>query len=566
MLRKVITGLGVWTSAGRGPQALLRALVASEPAFDAPAPYDTTALKQPRCGIIPELDRTAPAEDLLLSVASDALEMAGLEPDPSRTGLVIGTTSGNISGPWERWHRAHLDGDPQVQETGTGRDAPTLALASKLGLTGPISTVSMACASGTAAFALAQGWIDDNLCDVVLVGGVDALSLYIHAGFNGLGALASDRPQPFGPQRDGLLLGEGGAVLVVEREDHARARSARALAEVLGSGMSGDAFHVTAPHREGRGAIRAMRAALRDAGLGPDRVDMVSLHGTATVFNDAMEARAMRAVFGDRPVPFHGIKGSVGHTLGAAGAVEAALVVQALQQGVQPPAPAQLADDCPMIPVPQAPAPPRIAPRIALSTNSAFGGANAATVLSLPSAATPPNRSPRDVQLLARSERTWAPGRIDLRAEWPEAPQRLSRTDKFVRAGVLMVREILGERTLPDHAGIVLATEFGCRITDLRYHKRLVQEGAGRISRMAFIYTIPGSPLAEASIVFGLQGPNLTLIGPPEQAEAEAARLIRWGRANVMIALSCDAPGPDLPAKATASLLAVAGWSAPENA
>lgn len=556
MPRHVITGVGVWTSAGRGPEALLQALRERRAAFDVPAPYGTEGLKQPRCGIIPELDRVAPAEDLLLSVARDALADAGLTVDPARTGLVIGTTSGNISGPWERWHRASLAGEHATEE-GTGRDAPTNRLARELALTGPVSTVSVACASGTAAFALAQGWIDDGLCDVVLVGGVDALSIYIHAGFNGLGALAAEVPMPFQPDRSGLLLGEGGAVIVVERGDHAQDRGATVVAEVLGTGMAGDAFHVTAPHREGRGAARAMRAALRDAGLSPERVDMVSLHGTSTVFNDAMEARAMGHVFGERPIAFHGIKGSVGHTLGAAGAVEAALVVHALTVGEQPPAPPAFAEDCPLTPPPAEP----VRPTIALSTNSAFGGANASALLAVPGAATSPIRAPREVQVLDRIERTWPPGRIDMKVEWADVPPRLARSNTFVRAGVLAVREVLGDWDLPDDAGVVLATRHGCRLTDLRYHERLVAEGAGRVSRMDFIYTIPGSPLAEASIVFGLQGPNLTLVGPPEQAEEEARRLIRWGRADVLVALACDAPGPDAPAVTRATLLAVSGWS-----
>ncbi len=557
MRRKVITGIGVWTSAGRGPEALLEALLAQRSAFEVPAPYPTDGLKQPRCGIIPELDREAPAEDLLGAVASDALKMAGLDPDPLRTGLAIGTTSGNISGPWERWHRAHLEGQAHAEEQGTGRDAPTNRLGESLDLKGPVSTISVACASGTAAFALAQGWIDDDLCDVVLVGGVDALSLYIHAGFNGLGALASEQPRPFLEGRDGLFLGEGGAVLVVERAGHAEARGAQPLAEVMGTGMSGDAFHITAPHREGRGAARAMRAALTDAEMSPDQVDMVSLHGTATVFNDAMEARAIRTVFGERPLPLHGIKGAVGHTLGAAGAVEAVLVVHALQRGIHPPPPETPAEDCPILPQTATPAPPSVA----LSTNSAFGGANAATILTLPRAIPAPSRPPREVTILARAERTWAPGRIDLREAWPDAPQRLSRTNPYVRAGVLILREVVKNRDLPPDAGVVLSTRQGCRLTDLRYHERLVQEGAGRVSRMEFVYTIPGSPLAEASIVFGLQGPNLTLVGPPEQAEAEAERLIRWGRSDVVVAVSCDAPGPEQPSTARAVLMAVEGWT-----
>ncbi len=554
MLRKVITGVGVWTSAGRGPEALLAALKDRRAAFDATPPYPHDGLKQPKAGIIGQLSRDRPAEQLLLAVAADALAQSGLDPRATRTGAAIGTTSGNISGPWERWHRAVLAGE-EASEEGTERDAPTRLLVEHLGLAGPSTTVSVACASGTAAFAVASGWLEDGLCDAVLVGGVDALSLYIHAGFNGLGALASEWPRPFSEERDGLLLGDGGGVLVLETAASAEARGARALVDLLGAGMSGDAFHVTAPHREGRGAARSMGAALADAAVDPERIDMISAHGTATVFNDAMESRAFRSIFGDRPVAFHGIKGCVGHTLGAAGAVEAALLVHAMDTGVQPPSPPSFAEDCPVVPPPEAPG----APALAISTNSAFGGANAAAVFALPGLVAPRDQDPVEVVVRARAEHTWAPGRIDLRASWPDAPSRLARSNRFVRTGVLAVREVLEGFAYPEHTGLVLATSQGCRLTDLRYHQRLVEEGAGRVSRMEFIYTIPGSPVAETSILFGLQGPNLTLVGPWEQAEEEAARLIRWGRCEVVVALACDAPDPGSPARARAALLTAGG-------
>ncbi|MBW1881565.1 MAG: hypothetical protein JRJ84_24670, partial [Deltaproteobacteria bacterium] len=288
----VVTGMGAWTAAGRGVQPLRSLLHRREHAFSERPPYPHEGLGSPWCGIAPGLERERPAETLLLAVANDALVQAGLTAPLPAMGLVVGTTSGNISGPWERWHRDVLSGKTS-SETGCGREAPTLRLAAKLGLTGPVATLSLACASGTAAFALASGWLADGLAPAVLVVGLDALSLYIHAGFNGLGALSEGATHPFQADRDGLTLGEGAAALVVEPSKHAARRGAKALGVVLGVGLAGDARHMTAPHPEGRGAAAAMRASLADAGVRAEQIDMVSVHGTGTVFNDQMEAKAL---------------------------------------------------------------------------------------------------------------------------------------------------------------------------------------------------------------------------------------------------------------------------------
>ncbi len=547
-----ITGVGVVSAAGRGLEPLLRLLDEGGDAFSDAPPYDAEGLDRPRCAALAGLGRDRPAETLLRSAATEALAQAGLSRPPAAAGLVVGTSSGNISGPWERWHRAVL-ADRPASEAGCGRDAPTLTLRRELGLSGPCTTMSVACASGTAAFATAAGWLEEGLAPMVLVGGVDALSLYIHAGFNGLGALSLDGARPFHPDRDGLTLGEGAAVLVLEPLDAALARGATPLATLLGTGLAADATHISAPHREGRGAAAAMQAALDDAGLVSSGIDMVSLHGTGTVFNDAMEAHAMRRVFGDRPVAFHGVKHAIGHTLGAAGAVEAAVLVGALRRGVQPPAPAVLDPRTPFVAPPKPP--PR--PTLALSTSSAFGGSNAALVLGLPGGPRSPLRAPVATRVVARARLDLPPGKVDWTALWPEAPERFRRLNRYVRAGLVALQRLfekLPEPPTPD-TGIVLASPANCRGVDLRYHERLVHRGAAQASRLDFVYTVPGAPLAEATIHWDLRGPPVVLVGPMEQAEDEATRLIRRGRATRLVALGLDAPGQDLPVVATACLL-----------
>ncbi|MFH1464495.1 MAG: beta-ketoacyl synthase N-terminal-like domain-containing protein [Pseudomonadota bacterium] len=551
----VITGLGVWTAAGRGLAPLVELLHRGGDTFTATPPYPAEGLKPPLCAIAAHLDRDRPAEALLAGAAEEALAQAGLAPSEGRVGLVAGTSTGDLSGPWERWHRATLAGEPASEE-GCGRGGPTDVLVRDLGLAGPVTTLSVACASGTAAFTVAAGWLEEGLADAVLVAGLDALSLFIHAGFAGLGALSPGGARPFHPERDGLTLGEGAAVLVLEPAEAAVARGARPLAVLLGSGLASDAVHLSAPHRGGRGAAAAMAAALRDAALDPAAVDAVSVHGTGTVFNDAMEAHALREVFGARPLAIHGIKHAVGHTLGAAGAVEAAVVVDALGSGRLPPPPVVLD---PALPLPEQPS-PLPAPRIVLSTSSAFGGSNASVVLARPGTPAPPPRPAREVRVVARASLELPAGPVDWAALWPDPPERFMRVNRYVRSALIALHRLFEAAggVSGSETGIVLASPSGCRAVDLRYHKRLVERGAAQASRLDFVYTVPGAAAAEAAILWDLRGPPLTFIGPMELAEEEAARLLRRGRAARLVALGIEAPEADGPAMATAALLEVA--------
>lgn len=233
---------------------------------------------------------------------------------------------------------------------------------------------------GNVALGAALNLIRAGRCDVVVAGGVDALHDFVIAGFATLKALDPAPCRPFNRTRRGLNLGEGAAFLVVEAEPHARARGARIRAFLDGYGLAADAVHMTGPDREGRGAARAMRAALDDAGLAPDAVDYVSAHGTATIFNDLMESKALGQVLGARAVPVNSVKSALGHTLGAAGALEAVLCVHTLETGLIVPTPGLVEQD-PEIALDVVHGRARqAAVRVALSTSSGFGGTNAALV------------------------------------------------------------------------------------------------------------------------------------------------------------------------------------------
>jgi 3-oxoacyl-[acyl-carrier-protein] synthase II len=319
-----------------------------------------------------------------LRAAAEALEAAGLvlgSVDPPRLGVALGTTLGGME-IFEAWDASSATGAPPPPQLDcVPYFAPAARLAEAIGARGPVVTTQLACASGTEAVALAADWVRAGRADVVLAGGSDLLCRFVVAGFNCLRATA-EVARPFDRQRRGLVLGEGAAVIVVEDAAHAARRGARVRARVLGTGAAADAVHMTAPDRDGGGVMRAVLAALADAELMPSAVDFVSAHGTGTPFNDVMEARALVQVFGECATPVNSIKGAIGHTLGAAGAFEAALCVEVLARGLIPPTAGlrEIDPACAGLDLVRGKA-RRGDVRVALSTSSGFAGANAALVL-----------------------------------------------------------------------------------------------------------------------------------------------------------------------------------------
>jgi 3-oxoacyl-[acyl-carrier-protein] synthase II len=240
--------------------------------------------------------------------------------------------------------------------------------------------ISAACASSTIALGQAAGWIADGQAEAVLVLGVDLVTEFVVHGFKALKALSPEPCRPFDRQRKGLSLGEGAAAMLLMSVDRVRRDSRCKLAGIAGWGAAGDATHMTAPDRRGRGLMRSVRGALAMAGLSPEAVGVVHAHGTGTVYNDAMELTVFKRIFGDSPIALYSVKGALGHTLGAAGIVEAAISIQGLAAQMVPPT-----TGCRE---PEASArawikhqPQKVAHDITLSTNSGFGGINAAVVL-----------------------------------------------------------------------------------------------------------------------------------------------------------------------------------------
>jgi 3-oxoacyl-(acyl-carrier-protein) synthase len=262
------------------------------------------------------------------------------------------------------------------------------AIAMQLGLHGLVLATTAACAAGNHALAIGYEWIRGGRAPVVLAGGAEGLSRLAHIGFSRLHVVASDLCRPFDRRRQGLLLGEGAAFLVLEDPVHARARGAHIWAGLAGYGLAGDAYHLVAPHPEGRGAALAMRRALHMAGIAPEDIDYINAHGTGTPQNDSAETSAIKSAFGRHAfqVPISSIKALGGHAMGAAAAIEAIACVLALQHQCIPPTHHLEEPDplCDLDYVPQVPREARL--RWVMNNSFAFGGNNAAVVLAHPDA------------------------------------------------------------------------------------------------------------------------------------------------------------------------------------
>lgn len=321
---------------------------------------------------------------LAICAAMEALADAGLshiELSQARVGVCIGTTVGSAMNN-EEFYREYRNGsDPDMAPIDRYlRSNPATALARHYRLNGPCQTVVNACSSGTDALGIGAAWIRGGLCDIVLAGGADELCRVTYNGFASL-MIADTRPvKPFDGDRKGLNLGEGSGMLVLESAEFMARRKKRPRGYLLGYGSGTDAHHLTAPHPEGRGLRRALTEALQMANVEAEQLAFINAHGTGTPDNDRVETRVLADTFPG--VPFLSTKGYTGHTLGAAGAIEAALSLISLEQQVLPKNIGFTKAD-PELPVQPVEQVTPIEGQVALSESLAFGGNNSALIISL---------------------------------------------------------------------------------------------------------------------------------------------------------------------------------------
>ena len=406
--RVVVTGMGCISPLGNTVADLWHGLMAGKSGAAPITHFDTLEYKTKFAAEVKGFDgaalfgsREARRMDrfsqFAVASSTQAVENAGLEINDSnrdRIGVVIGSGIGGLGTLYEQTLLLADRGPSRVSpflipmmlaDTGPGM------VAIHLGLRGPNMAVVTACATGTNSIGEAAKMIQRGMADVILAGGAEAAIVPIaFAGMNVMGALSTRNsdPQrasrPFDKDRDGFVMGEGSAVLVLESLEHALNRQAHILAEFRGYGATNDAYHISAPAENGAGAAACMRMALTDAGLNLDQIDYINAHGTSTFLNDKSETSAIKTVFGEQAysIPISSTKSMTGHLLGAAGALEGVICVQTIQEQILPPTiNYETPDpDCDLDYVPNAPRPAHI--RNLMSNSFGFGGHNAAILFS----------------------------------------------------------------------------------------------------------------------------------------------------------------------------------------
>lgn len=404
--RVVVTGMGAISPLGNSVTELWEGAAHGRSGVGVLTRFDTASYPAKIAGEASTFDpkrymdfkdarRMSRASQFAVAAAREALADAGLdkEPLPEDAGVLIGT--GNSSFPdIEAATRTMVEkGGMRVSPFAMPAVLPSMSagqIAIQFGVRGYNSTVSTACASGTQAIGEAAEVLRRGAASIMITGGTEAPICEVGlAGFCVMRALSTrnDEPErasrPFERDRDGFVAGEGAGILILETLEHARARGARIYAEVLGLGSTNDAYHLTAPPPDASGAARAMRWALRDAGLDPGDIDYINAHGTATPHNDHSETIAIKAVFGDGAyrVPISSTKSMLGHCLGAAGALEAITTIRAMHASLIPPT-INLDHpdpDCDLDYVPNTARHATV--DVALSNSFGFGGQNASLAL-----------------------------------------------------------------------------------------------------------------------------------------------------------------------------------------
>ncbi len=336
--RVAVTGLGALSCAGVGVNDLWGALLqATAPPSKRIGDFDASHL-----GGAKELRRFDPFTLYALMAADEAWRQSGLHGPLEDAGSIVTTGIGGLQTVLEQYRVLSDRGADRVSPFMVPMmmpNAATAAVSMRFGLGGPCETVTTACAAGTHAIGNGARLVASGRSNVVVVGGAEAVLVPIaEAGFRNMTALSNNEfSRPFDVNRNGFVMGEGAGILVLEEWEHAHARGATILAEVIGAASTADAHHITAPDPTGRGAIRCMELALADADVTPSEVSHINAHGTSTPLNDLAEAIAVRHVFGTTPPPVTSIKGHLGHSLAAAGALEGVASVKTLLEQVIPP-------------------------------------------------------------------------------------------------------------------------------------------------------------------------------------------------------------------------------------
>jgi 3-oxoacyl-[acyl-carrier-protein] synthase II len=593
----VVTGIGMITAVGDTAEECWQSIADGESGLSTVSVVPHVGLISTRAGEVRSKHVDADDDDdrsLVLSriALEEALTSAGLafdSPYPShRTGLAIGTSLGGARR-GEEFHRQWLSRGLRKADAGLLRQYPLHAtadyLAARFSLFGPRTVHSNACAAGSVAIGNGLEYLRTDAADMVVVGGVDPLAYLSFGGFSCLGALSPKDCAPYS-KSEGLTLGEGAGFLVLERAEAARARKAPVLAVLSGYGLSADAHHPTAPDPRGRGALSAMMAALKMAGATEQQIDYINGHGTGTPANDGGEKKILLHL-GENDIPMSSTKSMIGHTLGAAGAVEAVTTVMALREQVLPPTvvPDDFDGEFEFDAVPRFGRPATIS--LALSNSFAFGGNNSTLVFRKSEG---PGEQPapavRQVAITAAAAMVGPAGSAETVADAlfagtllygnssvsieeygpfpigdvPESVQKaginptaLRRLDALSKRSASVVGQLLKERSLNrtelQKTGLIFATASGPMSTVEAFQRGLIAEGVG--NTRLFPNTVMNASAGHVALLHGLKGPTATFCAGSTSAVSAlhfGQQLIASGSCDRAIVLSAD--------EATTALLA----------
>jgi 3-oxoacyl-[acyl-carrier-protein] synthase II len=559
----VVTGLGAVSALGHGCPALWDAIEAGRDGIGPVTRFSTAELQAHLGAEVPLNEPPGPEADLALGFAGAAADEAWAMArahlahlDPRRVALVVGTSVGR--------RRQGLAG-------------LSLSLAAHLGVAGPCLTVGTACCASTGALGLARDVLRAGWADLVIAGGADALTPEVYAGFHALGSMSPTPCAPFS-EPVGLTLGEGAGFAVLETATAAHARGAPALARVAGYGLSADAFHPTTPEPNGAGIARAIASALADAGLAPGDVGYVNVHGTGTAASDPAEWRALVQVFGSEVPAFSSTKSFLGHAQGAAGILEAIATITGLRCQRVPPTLhfTRPRHGCPAAPIARS-SPLPLEHRHAVSTSSAFGGANAAVVLGVAGDGTPgvsarpgpaapvlvlgagavgPHGVTLDALAAVATDGSPAPGRVppfrleplvrglDPRNLDPATRYLIASASQALRDAGLRISGALRERT-----GHLVGTTQVSPATVIEYLTSLRDRGLPGVSAAAFARMVPNAPTGACASALSLRGPSSTLALDADAGLAAVVHAAEWlsrrTDAEVLVASGVDELPPD---------------------
>ena len=527
-IRVYITGVGLVTSAGCGVSRArevirnggrrIRPLSLFPVSPDNRLPVGE-AHEFPETGGIPRTHRLA------LTAAREAMASCTEIPDA----IVMGVTTGGML-TTERCLKAG-DADPEAF-TYHSPSSVTEYIALELGCHGPVITLSTACSSSAVAIKIALEILRAGRAGTVLVGGADSLSRLTYHGFRALQLIDPQGARPFDKYRQGMSVAEGAAVLVLTASEVV---PDNAIAEILGAGLSCDAYHPSAPHPNGAGAIQAMQAALQDAHISLEDIDYINLHGTGTVDNDRSEARALNALFLDKKPLLSSVKGAFGHSLGASGAMEAIVSALAVSEGLVP---ANVGCD---LPDPELKLEPLMTPleaatiKTVLSNSFGFGGNNASVVIGstrrIPTDRYAPLREASHLVVVGSACLTGAGG-TDMslealfrgkscRGRVPApvlsqglSPREVRRLRRLPRLVLSLASAAHGDSQRPDTPGSVFfGTGWGALSETYDFLTKLFESGEQFSSPIDFVGSVHNAPAGQAAIRFGSKGPNITTTG-----------------------------------------------------